>query len=52
MPTSLDSGFVPRLQVLFLDVRKDAEHDRLLAFAQLVRQHMQQAGKLLWYAVL
>ncbi|DBA74607.1 TPA: A-kinase anchor protein 7 isoforms alpha and beta, variant 3 [Trebouxia sp. C0005] len=33
-----------RHQVLFLDIKKDAQHERLMAFVQAVRQHMQAAG--------
>ena len=33
-------------QVLYLDIAKDAEHERLLAFAKAVRDYMQQAGVL------
>lgn len=32
------------MQVLFLDIKKDAQHERLLAFVQAVRQHLQSAG--------
>lgn len=32
------------MQVLFLDIKKDAQHERLMAFVQAVRQHMQAAG--------
>ena len=32
------------VQVLFLDIRKDAQHERLLAFVQAARQHLQTAG--------
>lgn len=34
------------MQVLFLNINKDAEHDRLMAFVQAVRQHMQTKGVL------
>ena len=33
-------------QVLFLDVVRDSEYERLLTFAKIVRDHMQQAGVL------
>jgi len=32
------------MQVLFLDVKKDAQHERLMAFVQAARQHLQTAG--------
>ena len=32
------------VQVLFLDIRKDTQHERLLAFVQAARQHLQTAG--------
>ena len=34
------------MQVLFLNINKDAGHDRLMAFVQAVRQHMQTEGLL------
>lgn len=33
-----------RHQVLFLDIKKDAQHERLMAFVQAARQHLQTAG--------
>ncbi len=32
------------MQVLFLDVKKDAQHERLMAFVQAAQQHLQTAG--------
>lgn len=41
-----DDYLVFGVQVLFLDARKGTQLDRLLQFANLVREHMQQAGDL------
>ncbi len=32
------------MQVLFLDIKKDVQHKRLLAIVQAARQHLQTAG--------
>ena len=32
------------MQVLFLDVKQDAQHERLMSFIQAARQHLQTAG--------
>lgn len=32
------------MQVLFLDIKKDAQHEQLMAFGQAAWQHLQTAG--------
>lgn len=37
--------YISSFQVLYLDIKKDSEHERLLELAKAFRDHMQASGE-------